>query len=388
MLSEYALAAAAIAALWACCAFLPREVRRATIDGLRCLGRHADLWRIPANFALGYAVFQLAAAALFHWRMEDLLSWIVQLSPQPSPRPLSLLAANLPGSAERTASIFTIFTATFPLSAIFAMLLLGNFRGLLAEMIRSLRRRFGLFRAALLSTALAVAAVCAAARPALYLLLPELNERTPLAVTLGMDFFSFVFELLLGIFFLTYLMLMAYAWMRGLHFERTKLFHVAMRRTAFVLKWSLPLTALAALLVVLPSYAALLADGDIAAASTWFSVTIGIPLVIAIALFFCPAQATLVFHNESLRGALLDSRRLLAAHWRPILPFLAAAASLFLLQASLADYVNVRLGAETCAALAAAIPLAGVEAFLTGWFIASWICLYKTLAAGRKEIPF
>ncbi len=386
MLRDHAVAVALLVALWACCVLLPGSVRRASIDGLRCLGRYADLWRIPANFAVGYALFQLAAASLLHLRMQDLSTWLLETAPQPLPTPETLLAMSVPASIERTASIFTIFTATFPLSAFFALLLLGNFRGLLVGMLRAFRRRLGLPAALALSALLVLSALCALVRPALYLLLPELEAHLPLAAMLGIDVVAFVFELLLGIFFLTYLMLMAHAWMRGLHFERSKLFHVAMRRTAHVLKWSLPLTVLAALLVVAPASAALIAENELAAQTTWFSSHVGIPLVVATALIFCPAQAVLVFRNESLHGALRESCRLVRSHWRGILPFLVGAAVLFLLLSAISSAATIRLGAETAAALVVAVPLAGVEAFAIGWLIASWVGLYKNLSSGRREV--
>jgi hypothetical protein len=390
MLRDHVLAAAIIAAVAMLCGLAPSPVRRSLLDGLRCMARYPALWRIPALFAISYAGFQLLAEALLHLRMQNLWAWIMNFEWAPAPAPATLLLDNALPAADRSASIFTIFTATFPLSAWFAILLLINKNGLLVEMIAALRRRLGKFRGILLAALLLLTALCAIAKPFVYLLHPEIVEHVPFAAELGIDLLSTVFELLLGIFFLTYLMLMAYAWRRGLHFENSKLLHVAMRRSGFVLKWSLLLAALALTLILLPLHAGILfAPGeDIDAMCEWFSAWIGRPAVTAVALFFCPVQAILVFHNESLRHALRDSRRIVRQEWTRILPFLAACFALFLLLLSAADFVVMRLGAETSAGFCTLVFFAWLESLLAGWLIASWVCLYKSLSAGRKEIPF
>ena len=387
---DYALAATALVVAWMLCAAAHPAVRRALIGGLRCVGRYPDLWRIPALFGLGYAAFQCAATVLFHGRVDDLGPWLAtwEWKPQPELHPL-LLAALFP-AAERTASVFTIFTATFPLSALFALLLIFNFRGLLVEMTKALRRRLGRGFGLVATGLLLVTALAAVLKPAVYLLLPEITARAPFVAALSVNLLSAIFELLLGIFFLTYLMFLSYAWMRGLYFHRFKLFHVAMRRTGFVLKWSLPLATLATLLVMLPLYFGILfAPGeDTYAACAWFSQWIGRPLVTALALVYCPVQAILVFHNESLRQALRDSGGLLRAKWPVILLFLVASYSPFFLLDVVSSYSLARLGEESIAALAISLAAACAEALLAGWLIASWICLYKNFSTGRKEILF
>ncbi len=388
---DYARAALLLAAFWAFCIFAHPAVRRSLLEGARCVGRYPDLWRIPALFGFGYAIFQIAAAAAFHWRMrESLPSWFATFDWEPSPAIGPLVAASLLPAAEHSAAVFTIFTATFPLSAIFALLLLFNFRGLLVAMAKALGHRLGRVTGSLALALLLLTALCAIAKPAVYLFLPEIAERAPIIAAMAVNFLSMIFELLLGIFFLTYLMLMAYAWMRGLSFHRSRLFHFAMRRTGFVLKWSLVIATLETVLVVLPLYLGVLvgAGPDFYDTCAWFSSWIGRPAVTAVALVYCPVQAILVFHNESLRQALRESTRLLRARWTSILPFLAVAIVAFLLLEAGAGYASARLGAESAAALGGRVIAAWIEALLAGWFIASWVCLYKSFSTERKEIPF
>jgi hypothetical protein len=385
---EYAIAAAILAAIALGCGLSRRTTRHALLQGFRCMGRYPDLWRIPALFGLGYAFFDLAAAALLHLRMQDFGTWIFAIEQHQPPNVMWLLPDNALPAIERTASVFTIFTATFPLSALFAALLLLNFRGMLAEMVKSLRKRLGRWRGILVTVFLVFTALCAIAKPVAFLLLPEIEGY--FALILVIDFFSTIFELLLGIFFLTYLMLMAYAWMRGLFFQRSKLLHVAMRRAGFVLKWSLLLAALAAVFILLPLHLGILfaPDEDLQNACVWFSTWIGHGVVTAVALLYCPVQAILVFHNESLREALRDGRRLLRAQWTSIIPFLATGCALFILLLSATECGGVSLGTETSAAFGIRIFTAFLESLLAGWLIASWVCLYRSLSAGRKEIPF
>lgn len=390
MPSDLALAAATLAGLAALCGALPGLVRRALLDGLRCLGRYPALWRIPALLATGYAAFQLLAETLLHVRMGDAATWLLDFAWNPAPAALSLLAAGALPAADRTASVFTLFTATFPLSWCLAVALLANRHGLFREMIAALRRHAGNASSVALSAALMLAALCAVAKPFVYLFHPEIVEHVPFAAEIAVDLLSTIFELLLGIFLLTCLMLLADAWRRGLHCDRTKLLHVAMRRSGYVLKWSLLLAALSLLLVQLPlQLAALLAPGsDIDAACAWFSEWIGHAVVIAFILLHCPVQAILVFHNESLREALRDGRHMLRTSWATMLPFLAMAFLLFLLLLSASDLLATCLGSETPAAFVARILSAWIEAALAGWLVASWVCLYKSLSSGRKEIPF
>jgi hypothetical protein len=391
MLREYVCAATILAALWASCALLHPAVRRSLLEGLRCLGRYPDLWRIPMFFGLAYAIFQLAAAALLHWRMqENVFSWLVAANWSAPPDASSLLTASALPAAERTAAVFAIFTATFPLSAIFAILLLLNFRGLLREMARSLSKRLGRVRGAFVLLTLLLTALCAVAKPAVYLFLPEIAERVPVAAALAVNFLSVIFELLLGIFFLTYLMLMAFAWRRGLFFSRTKLFQLAMRRMGCALKWLTVIAALQVTLVSLPLFLGLFlgADSGLYENTAWLSNHVGRPLVTALALLCCPVQTILVFHTDSLRRALREASHLLRRRGLPILLFLGADCVSFLFLESATDYLCERLGEDTAASLASRTAESWIEALLAGWFIASWVCLYKSLTTGRKEIPF
>jgi hypothetical protein len=387
MPSDYATAALALAAFWAVSAFSRGPVRRALANGLRALFCYADLWRIPAMFGLGYAIFQVAATLLLQHRLgvsPALLSW------GHPPSPADLIAAGWLAAAERTNAVFTVFVATFPLSAWFALVFLCNAGGLFAELVKAVRKRFTSITSGLLICSVVLAAVAAIAKPFAYLLLPEVANHVPFYVPLTVNALSSAFEFCLGIYFLTYLMLMTHAWLRGIHFYRDRMRILAMRRTGYVLKWSLLMVVLAAIFVELPIYAGMLtAPGEsFYNQCEWFSTWIGRSVVTAIALLYCPAQIILVFHNESLRQALRDARALIRRHWTSILPFLCSVYAAFFAIQMATDYGCAWAGGESLAGLGVRALAALIEAYLAGWLIASWVCLYKSLSTGRKEILF
>jgi len=383
-------AACVLVVIWALCALVPGAVRRALLNGARCSARYSDLWRLPALFGFGYVIFQLGATALFHARMgENVLRWLTTAAWK---RPISvpLLPESWLPASEQTVSVFNIFVATFPISAIFAFLLLINSGGVFSELTRALSRRLGRGGAVLVVVLLVLSALAAIAKPVVFLMLPEIAERVSVLVPQAVNLLSCIFELLLGIYFLTYLMLVAFAWLRGIHFNRHRLRMMALRRTGFVLKWSLLVAGLATLLIILPGYVGLLVEsGDSAdVGGQRFATYIGQPFVTIVALVFCPVQAILVFHNESLRQALRDSIHLMRAKWLLIAPFLVVVFIPYLCLEMASNYLLAGFGRDSAAGLGSGLLVVWVEALVAGWLIASWVCLYKGLNAGRKDILF
>lgn len=78
--------AAPVGAVWILALCTPR-VRRAFLNGTRCVSRHPGLWKIPAAFALTYGLFQFAGFLLLHWparllhfavrRLKFVLKWVL-----------------------------------------------------------------------------------------------------------------------------------------------------------------------------------------------------------------------------------------------------------------------------------------------------------------------
>jgi len=378
-------------AVWTLCALAVRPVRIALQNGLHCMARYPGLWRIPAAFGIASAAFHFTAAIFVVVRkQENIFAWLSAVTPATTPASLSLLwsAAWLP-ALEGTASLFSIFTATFPLSAFCALLFLGNAWGCLGACTRVIRRRFSLFAwPAIL--ALVICALCAVLKPALYLLLPEALAHIPFPAILTIGMASYVFELILGAFFLTYLMLMAYAWSRGLQFESSRLRRLAAHRTAVVLQWTFLIAAAATLLIALPSLAPLLTEPGAPIASQladagqfWGRILFAALLTIG-----CAVQTTLVFHNASLSSAIRASLEFLRTHLGVVSAFFTAAFALFLLLQAGIFHLGRLFGPDSALVLG----VQAIEGFLTaliaGWLVAAWVCLYKSLTSGRKDILF
>ena len=89
---------------------------------------------------------------------------------------------------------------------------------------------------------LVLSALAAVVKPVLFGGLPSLNGYFGAAVLLrvgeGVDSLSFVFEYLLGVGVQIYLVLLCFAWVRGLTFDFDALRRFALRRFAFVVKWA------------------------------------------------------------------------------------------------------------------------------------------------------
>lgn len=390
MIGDYLYAVLALGALWIACVLIPRPVRKALVNGLRCMRRYPDLWRLPLAFGLAHGAFQLAGQVLFQWRVNTLFEWIsgFQLYEEIPMLREVLHLAWLP-AAESTSAIFSIFTATFPLSALCAVGYLFNSQGLFAETRRAIVRRFPRVGWAMVILLIACA-IAAAVRPVVFLMLPEATPLIGFQSIIAINLAAFVFEFLLGVFFLTYLMLMAYAWMRGLHFHRYRLLQLAARRTGFVLRWSMVLAALALVFVFSPQFLALLIDQSMeaAAAALWTISEWGIVGVILVTLIFAPLSTVLVFHNDSLRKAMRETVTFVRGNLALLLPFFLAVYLPFLLVASVRVVATQRLGAGTIADAGVTLLCVIAKALLAGWLIASWVCLYKSRFSSRKEIEF
>lgn len=371
---------------------LANPVRSSLRDGLRCLRRYPQLWTLPALFGGVSALFGfwvrvladpsalLAAPAGLH-----LPDW-----------PAAVSGALLP-ALEGTAGIFNIAVAMFPLSALGALLFLLNWGGYQTELARALFRRLGGLRGLLAYVTTFLCALAAFFKPAIFLfgrerIVGALPGSVPGALTLALpwllaavDALGFVFDCLLGIGLQIYLILLAYAWVRGLGFEHSELRHFAVRRFAFVAKWAAVVLAFSALGIQLPLFL-LAADVPIPVEVALRWAQIGRWILCALLLAGAALQITLVFHNESLRRALRDHARLVRHHGAHLFWLIAVAALHFLLLTTLdAALVNALGGPQTLPATGLALIFPFAWAALGGWLLASWVCLYRRFASNRPE---
>jgi hypothetical protein len=378
-----------VVAAWVLALCLP-IVRNAYTNGWRCVLRHALLWKLPAGFTLAYGLFQLVDFLLLHWRMERIPETgplLVRTALEPAQ---IAFAAILPAS-ERLAGVLNCLVATFPISVLCAGLFFANYRGLTGELAYAFSRRYGLW-GWLLLVALAACALASIAKPLTLLALPELARilslHELLLISSIVNALSFAFEYLLGTCLQVYLLLIAYGWVRGLHFRRARALQFAVRRMGFVLKWAVVIILATLALIHVPLFVEAWMIGEPVGWRTFAATeAIARPTLAAVMLALATVQIRLVLHNDSLRGAIIAHGRFLKRHGPPCLVFLLSAfALLFLLQA-LEHAGNAFLGAALWRHMWT-ILLEILGAISGGWILAAWVCFYKRCEEGAQSIPF
>jgi hypothetical protein len=378
-----------VVAAWVLALCLP-TVRDAYVNGCRCVLRHSILCKLPAGFMLAYGLFQLVDFLLLHWRLGRIPATGPLLVGMP-PGPRQIASAAILPASESLAGALNCLVATFPLSFFCGLLFLANYRGVAGELTRALRRRYG-FWGWLLLAGLAGCALASLVKPVTLLALPEIANILSLSELLLassiINALSFAFEYLLGTCLQVYLLLIAYGWVRGLHFRRARVLHFAVRRMGFVLKWALVIIIATLTTIHVPLFIEAWITGEPASWRTFaLAEAIARPLLAAAMLALATVQIRLVLHNDSLRGAMIAHGRFLKRHGFPCLVFLLAAfALLFFLQA-FQQAGNVWLGTPLAREVWT-IVLEILGAISGGWILAAWVCFYKRCEDGTRNIPF
>ncbi len=374
----YAATVIAGVVLW----LLHSRVRAALGHGMQCLLRYPALWRIPAAFAIAYGVFQWIAEALLVWRMgEWSATWPMQRQWNPDAdwnvEPLGVVIDAL----DRMATLGSGIIISFPLAA-FVVLWVGIFRaGIVLQLARAVRRRFPRSWLVLV-VGFSLAAVASIIKPVMYLFLPEVLERLPmdpLTVLIGasvVNLVSLAFEIFLESYVTVYLMLLAFAWVRGIRADRQRLHLLSARRMGYVLKWTLMTTVFAMIVVgamFAESYFPAADGGGLSRLGAFAQILYAVVL-----LAFFPVQAVLVFHNRSLRASLVASARLMKNNLACMLLFLSGGALVFAGLVSADEIITSRLQGVSIGFATSAI-VDTLSAILAGWLLASWVCLYRNL---------
>jgi hypothetical protein len=280
---------------------------------------------------------------------------------------------------ESLAGLFNCVVGSFPFSAIAAVLLVLNWRGAQGTLFRALRKRFG-WAGWGVHLALLICALAAIAKPLLYTgaRLAPLDWWLPWAAVAA--WLSFIFEYSFGVGVQIYLLLVAFAWVRGLGFQRIDLLHVAIRRFSFVMKWSLIILALSSILIDAPlilrnfqPFADFFPEDEL--------FTTRLPLArAALALFVllgASVQITLALHSESWRKALRHHLRFVARNAWPFGWFLIIAGFHFWMIHALTAAVARALGEGTFLWIVWQLFSPWLFGLVAGWLLASWVCVFK-----------
>lgn len=378
-------------------AMLAGPTRASFCDGWRAMMRYRDLWLIPVALGVCYTTWALAVQVFYAWALPEasrpVFRWW-QLNEIPAEQWLPLLHGNVLPAVELVAGLSTVFCTTYPVSAGAALLFLGNWHGCHHLLWATLRRRFGA-RGLLFYAVILICALAALAKPLAYAALPWWGQNAGLALlraSLGVDWLSFVFEALLGIGVQTYLILLAYLWVRGKSFTRQHLLEVTIRRFSVVLRWAWPVLLVSSLLMHLSHFLLTMPGPAAWMGPDWVSLVIERgarpALAVGLLLFFA-VEITLVFHSESLRSAVRDNFRFLRSNGFAMLFFMSLAFLHLYGLTALGEIARSIFGANTLLGVGSRYLQAIGIGVLGGWLLASWSSLYharQPTGARRRKV--
>ncbi|MDB6146670.1 MAG: hypothetical protein JWO45_334 [Spartobacteria bacterium] len=357
-------------------------VRLALRDGFRCLMRFPRIWVTFVLFGFAYSVFQFAtfspiqsAADLDFTQVTSLPSWhwprLVEVWQQ----------APLP-ALENIAGIFDNATTTYPLSVIAAVLIILNWRGLHGALFSALRKRYRFF-GLLIYLIVLISALATLLKPIVFWRLPEWGGLVPAAgllrISATVDAIAFIFEYLFGVYVQVYLIVVCFAWIRGLSFEEGALFRFAMRRFSFVLKWAGIVVLVSTLVVRAPLLLAYFMNVP--------HVLDYLPLqrlaMCILVISFASVQVSLALHNESLPEAVRAHRRFLRRNWGRYGWFVLICALHFFFIMACDAIARGAIADRLVALIIWKCFFVTVRGFITGWLLASWVCLFRQYESGR-----
>jgi hypothetical protein len=348
--------------------------------------------------------------AAFHWQLTwSIPPWPPQLREAHSvrdwlsvfygdPRWAILRDAAFDG-IESLSGLFNNVVTTFPFSAVAALMLLANWDNHHVTLRNALRKRFGSM-AWIVHSGILLCALSAILDPTLFGPgLIYLNRRVPGHVLLGwcalIDWFSWLFAYLFGVGVQVYLILVAYAWLRGLNWTTTHLMDMAIRRFSIVVKWAAVVMAFSSLLIDLPRIFAQLFrfDDPVFLRHTLvFTDHFTRPLLAVFLILFCTMQITLTFHSETLGKAFAQHWQFVRRFRSQLFWFLLIAGIHLLALADLHYWLLLGFGDNSGGdtTLAGLIwnfihPL--LAALLAAWLLASWVSLYKRCQTNRVQTP-
>jgi hypothetical protein len=176
------------------------------------------------------------------------------------------------------------------------------------------------------------------------------------------------------------LITVCFAWIRGLSFGEERLFQFAIRRFSYVLKWSGLVMLVGILIVHLPRMLAYFMNIP----DVLDYLPIERALMCGLILIFSSIQISLVLHNETLRDAMHAHRQFLRENAARFGWFLLIAGIHFFFLAACDAIVRNAIADRMMALLGWKIVYVCFRGLITGWLLASWVCLYRQCEAGRS----
>jgi hypothetical protein len=357
-------------------------VRLALRDGFRCLLRYKRIWVTFVLLGFAYFIFQFSTFTPIESFAQIDLTQLFSIANWHWPTFMEIWnEAPLP-AVEGIAGIFDNATTTYPLSAVAAVMMLINWRGLHGAMVNALHNRFRL-GGYLLYLILLFSAVAALLKPIVYWALPIwgglLPEADVLQVSASIDAAAFIFEYLFGVYIQVYLIAVCFAWIRGLSFEEGELFRFAMRRFSYVLEWAGIVVLLSMLILRLPLLLAYFTNIPDVLDYLPIQRAVMCGLIIA----FSSVQISLALHNETLREAFRAHREFIRNNLGRFGWFLLICGIHFFFLTTADAIVRGAIADRAIAMIIWKSIFVLVRGFITGWLLASWVCLFRRGETGH-----
>src|SRR2546422_11426160 len=357
-------------------------VRRALGDGFRCIGRFKRIWLTFVLLGFAYAVFQFATFTPIQIPADLDLNQITSMPNWQWPRLAEVWRETPLPALEGVAGIFDNATTTYPLSVVAAVFMLANWRGLHGALLRALWKRYR-FWGHLTYLILLLSALASLLKPIVFWQLPEwsglVSAAGLLRISATVDATAFIFEYLLGVYIQVYLITVCLAWIKGVSFEEGELFRFAMRRFSYVLEWAGIVVAVSMLIVRLPLLLA------------YFTNIPGVldylpmerALMSGLIIAFCSVQISLALHNETLSEAIRAHAQFVRQNGGRLGWFLIIC-GLHFFAIMICDAIVRSAIADRLAALFIwKFIFACLRGLVTGWLLASWVCLFRQCETGR-----
>jgi hypothetical protein len=357
-------------------------LRQALGDGFRCISRYKRIWLTFAFLGFGYFVFQFATfTPIRNWADLD-PNQVVSLPRWYWPRFVEIWRETPLPALEGVAGIFDNATTTYPLSIVAAVLMIINWRGLHGALLRALRKRYRLW-SYFIYLSLLLSALASLFKPIVFWRLPEWSSLVSAAgllrISATVDTVAFIFEYLFGVYIQVYLITVCLAWIKGVSFEEGELFRFAMRRFSYVLEWAGIVVVVSTLVVRLPLLLAYFTNIP----GVLDYLPIERVFMSGLIIAFCSVQISLALHNETLGEAIQAHRRFIRENAGRFAWFLIICGihffGIMICDAIVRSAVADRLGALFIWKFI----FACLRGIVTGWLLASWVCLFRQCESGR-----
>ena len=354
-------------------------IRLALRDGLRCILRFKRIWLTFVLLGFAYSVFQFVTFTPLHAWAELDFSQVTSPGSWDWPAFVDVWRDVPLPTLEGVAGIFDNATTTYPVSVLAAVLLLMNWRGLHGALVGALRKRYG-FWGYLIYFVLLISLIATLLKPIVFWKLggwmggPAAASWLQKSATVNAV--AEIFEYLFGVYIQVYLITVCLAWIKGLSFGEEDLFRFAMRRFSYVLEWAGVVVIVSTLIVRAPLLLGFFREApDVFDFSRY--------VMSGLIIMFCSVQISLVLHNETLRAAVKAHKEFIRTNLFRFGWFFLIAALHFFFLTTCDAIVREAIADRAVGVIAWKIFYVCLRGLITGWLLASWVCLFRQCETRR-----